>query len=180
MSADVVAAHAASLRLAWLTDAIAYGLTMEEQYLYELMVVTLRFTHDQYVCLKEQGGYSKMADLNQWKYKEISAWCHDMGILTLAQGGRTFGDLKVRQLQAIAWYVTDTLLRGQMIDVDEFKLDPKEYRTRAAFDYTNSQSAVTLDKPAKFEYKNWISWEESVYQYLDSNKNSKVLPLPKY
>ena len=101
-----------------------------------------------------------MADLNLWKYKEISAWCHDMGRLSLAQGGRTFGYLKVRQLQAIAWYCTDTLLRGQLIDVDEFKRDPEEYRARSAFDYTNSQSSVTFDKPAKFIYKNWISWEK--------------------
>ena len=177
MSAEVEAAHLANPTPAWLTTALAAGLTMEEQYLYELMVVTLNFTHAQYVCLKEMGGYSEMADLNQWKYKEISSWCHNMGRLSAARGGRTFGDLKVRQLQAIAWYVTDTLLRGQVIDVDEFKLDPDEYRQRAAFDYDNSQTTVTLDKPAKFEYKNWISWEDSVYRYFDSVYNVRGLPL---
>ena len=77
----------------------------------------------------------------------------------------------------IAWYVTDTLLRGQVINVDEFKLDPDEYRQRAAFEYNNSQTTVTLDKPAKFEYKNWISWEDSVYRYFDSVYNTRGLPL---
>ena len=78
MSAEVAAAHLANPAPAWLTAALAAGLTMEEQYLYELMVATLNFTHAQYLCLKDQGGYSKMADLNQWKYKEISGWCHNM------------------------------------------------------------------------------------------------------
>ena len=154
---------------AWLVAANGLGLSPDELELYELMVNDLHFTHDQYVCLKTLGGYGTLRDLDQWGYKDIKDWCHNMAWVTLTRGGRTFGDLKIKQLQAISWYVTDTLLRGQVIDVNEFRAQPGEYRMRAEFDYNNSQDKmVTVDKPAKFEYKKWIGWEESVYRYFDS------------
>ena len=163
---------------AWLVAATGLGLNPDEQELYELMVNHLRFTHEQYVCLRNLGGYGTLRDLDQWGYKDIRDWCQNMARVTQNRGGRTFGDLKVKQLQAISWYVTDTLLRGQLIDVDEFKAQPGEYRMRAEFDYNNSQDkTVIVDKPAKFEYKKWIGWEESVYRYFDSVKNTRGVPL---
>ena len=171
-------AGGAQAQPAWLVAANGLGLSPDELELYELMVNDLHFTHDQYVCLKTLGGYSTLRDLDQWGYKDIKDWCHNMARVTLNRGGRTFGDLKIKQLQAISWYVTDTLLRGQVIDVNEFRAQPGEYRMRAEFDYNNSQDkTVTVDKPAKFEYKKWIGWEESVYRYFDSIKNTRGVPL---
>ena len=163
---------------AWLAAANGLGLNQDEIELYELMVNHLRFTHDQYVCLRNQGGYSTLRDLDQWGHQAITTWCSNMSRLALNRGGRTFGDLKVKQLQAMSWYVTDTLLRGQVIDVDEFKAQSDEYRLRAQYAFDNSQdTSVAVDKPAKFEYKKWIGWEESVYRYFDSILNQRGVPL---
>ena len=70
--------------------------------------------------------------------------------------------MKIKQLQAISWYVTDTLLRGQLIDVNKFKAQPEEYRMRAEFDYNNSQdNTVTVDKPVKLDHLLlYMDWED--------------------
>ena len=49
----------------WLVAARELGLQADEIVLYELMVNHLRFTHLQYVALSEQGGYTRLADLDQ-------------------------------------------------------------------------------------------------------------------
>ena len=80
---------------AWLIAATALGLSPDEQELYELMMSHLRFTHDQYVCLRNLGGYSMLRDLDQWGHKDIRDWCQNMARVTQTRGGRTFGDLKI-------------------------------------------------------------------------------------
>ena len=94
----------------WLQRANNLGLNDNETVLFELMVNFLNFTENQYVCLREQGGYGTLRDLNQWKYKDIRDWCNAMSTRPTTRGGRTFGDLKIKQLQGIAWWVTDCIL----------------------------------------------------------------------
>ena len=149
-----------------------------ETILYELMVNTLNFTENQYVCLRTQGGYGTLRDLNQWKHKDIKDWCNTMSTRSVTRGRRTFGDLKIKQLQGIAWWVTDCILRNINLDVDDFKAKEEEYRANAAYAYLDTEADdVSIDKPEKFEYKNWIAWEESVYLYFDSLSNLRGVPL---
>ena len=49
----------------WLVATRGLGLQVNEIALYELVVNHLRFTHLQYVALSEQGGYTRLADLDQ-------------------------------------------------------------------------------------------------------------------
>ena len=65
------AGGAAPPQPAWLVAANGLGLNPDEIELYELMVNDLRFTHDQYVCLRTLGGYSTLRDLDQWGNKDI-------------------------------------------------------------------------------------------------------------
>ena len=164
---------------AWQNRAIALGLNDDETVLFELMVNTLNFTEGQYTTLRDQGGYGTLRDLNQWRHKEIYDWCVALsGTRSAARGGHTYGDLKIKQLQGIAWWVTDRCLRSLPLDVDDFKGKEEEYRANAQFAYLKSKSDdVTLDKPGKFEYKNWIAWEETVYLYFDSITNLRGVPL---
>ena len=162
----------------WQRNANALGLNTDETILYELMVNFLNFTEDQYVSLRTQGGYGRLQDLNQWRYKEIKDWCTSMSNRPPTRGGRTYGDLKVKQLQGIAWWVTDCSLRNLPLDVDIFKANADDYRANAEYEYRESEADdISIDKPAKFEYKNWIAWEESVYMYFDSITNLKGAPL---
>ena len=163
---------------AWMNNANALGLGPDEMELYELMVNFHSFTHNQYICLMNLGGYSTLQDLNQWRYKAIRKWCENMSAMAVNRGGRTFGDLKVKQLQGIAWWVTDCMLRNKLLDVNEYKLDPDSYKTNAELDYLDSEAdTVTVDKPSKFVYKEWIEWEESMYMYFDGITNLHGVPL---
>ena len=165
-------------RPAWQNRAIDLGLNDDESILFELMHNFLHFTEGQYTTLREQGGYSTLRDLNQWRHKDIKDWCTTMSSRPAARGGRTYGDLKIKQLQGIAWWVTDRILRNLPLDVNDFKAKEEEYRANAQFAHLESENDdVTLDKPSKFEYKNWIAWEETVYLYFDSITNLRGVPM---
>ena len=86
--------------------------------------------------------------------------------------------MKVRQLQAIAWWVTDCKLRNNPLDPNEYKADSDSYRLNAEMDFRESKKEqATIDKPSTFEYKDWIKWEESVHMYFDSMDNLKGIPI---
>ena len=45
-------------------------------------------------------------------------------------------------------------------------------------DYENSKYGNTnMDKTKQFSHEKWIQWEDSVYTYFSSRKNSSVFPL---
>ena len=106
------------LLLAWQIICNTINLNPDESILYELTVNHLRFTEAQYVCVRDKGGYGTLADFNQWRYKDIRKWCETMSSGTVRAGGRTFVDFKVKQLQGIAWCVTDFLLRNSPLDAN--------------------------------------------------------------
>ena len=56
---------------AWMVQANVLALDPDETILYELMVNFHNFTHLQYVCLCNVGGYGNLMDLNQWSHKHI-------------------------------------------------------------------------------------------------------------
>ena len=163
----------------WQIEATTLGLDPDEAILYELMTNFHSFTQDQYIALKEQGGYSTLADLDQWQHKDIKDWCVSITARAINRGGRTFGDLKIKQLQGIAWWATDTLLRNQVLDVNEYKANPDDYKFNAELDYRETKKANTIkvDKPEKFDYKKWIEWEVSVDSYFKSITNLKKVPM---
>lgn len=162
----------------WQRQANDLGLSPNEAELYELMTNYHSFTQQQYIALRDQGGYGTLVDLNQWQYKDIKDWCVAISARAVNRGGRTFGDLKIKQLQGIAWWVSDTLLRNQPVNVNVYKADADNYRVNAELDYRDSKADnVTVDKPKAFEYQKWIEWEVSVYSYFSSLNNLKGVPL---
>ena len=151
----------------WRVRANSLNLDVQQSELYELLCNFHSFSHDQYVCLMNQGGYDTLRSMYNWRHKDIYKWCVSMSSLNVNRGGRTFQQNRVRQLQGIAWYVTDCIRRSKQVDVDEYKGNPDEYKDCAEVDYLEGkQDGVSVSKPEKFEYKNWIEWEESVYTYF--------------
>ena len=108
---------------AWQVQALNMGLSHDETVLYELMTNLHSFTQQQYVCLRDNGGYGTLRDLNQWRFKAIRKWGETMSSMPATRGGRTFGDLKIKQLQGIAWWVTGHTLRNLPLDVVDYKAD---------------------------------------------------------
>ena len=173
----MAAAAAAAQVPKWVQRVEALALEDGEAVLFELMTNFHSFTEAQYLSLRNHGGYGTLRDY-QWRYKDIKDWCSAMTTRPANRGGRTYGDLKVKQLQGISWWVTDCTLRNKELNVNEYKADPDRYRMNAEYDYLESMNDdVSIDKPEKFEYKNWIPWEESVYMYFDSITNLRGIPM---
>ena len=74
--------------------------------------------------------------------------------------------------------MTDCILTGEAIDVDTYKVDADEYKLTAEIDSQQKEvDRISVDKQDKFSYEKWIKWEELVYTYFDSQRNSKRIPL---
>ena len=116
----------------WVQRVKALELDDGEAVLFELMTNFHSFMEaHQYLSLRNHGGYGFLCDLNQWRYKDIKDWCSAMTSRPVNRGGRTYGDLKVKQLQGILWWVTDCILRNKELNVSEYKADPDGYRMNA-------------------------------------------------
>ena len=50
---------------AWIARATALGLNADETVLFEVMTNHHNFTEDQFLCLRDHGGYGTLDDLNQ-------------------------------------------------------------------------------------------------------------------
>jgi hypothetical protein len=98
--------------------------------------------------------------------------------LKVNQGGCTYGDMKVRGLLGLAWWVTDHVRRGEAIDLKKF--DEGVMRTsmiEARVKRDALKDETTAAKPKEFKYENWPEWETSIYIYLSSVLNTLGGPL---
>ena len=92
------------------------------------------------------------------------------------RGGRRFGDRKIKDLQALAWFLTDRRRRGLAVDLDLYCQEADEYISLAEIDSMVSKDE-SITKPEKFKYSEWTQWEESVYLYLNSLTSKCGAPL---
>ena len=163
--------------LQWQIDANTMGLNQGERVLHRLLCHVHNFTRGQYETLREEG-YGTFADLVNWKHKEISKLLQSLSNRPANRGGMRYGDKRVRQIQAITWYVTEASQRGINLDMTEYEVNPDTYMQNAALSAAYEASDDNKgDKPKQFEYKNWISWEESIETYLESIKSACGAPL---
>ena len=56
--------------------------------------------------------YDTIFAIIHWKYEKIREWCTTKSKLTTTRGGSSYGDQKIKFLQALAWWATDLTLRG--------------------------------------------------------------------
>ena len=151
---------------------------MEERVLHELLCSFHSFTVGQYTTLREQG-YGTLYELRSWRHKDIESLLNTLGNRPNNRGGRQFGHKLVRQLQAITWLVRDSASRGIATNLDTYRQNPELYIENAilASEHESNDSSAA-DKPEKFKYEDWITWEESVQVYLESERsNARGAPL---
>jgi hypothetical protein len=79
----------------------------------------LRFTDRQIQVLREDG-YVTAEDLAHWGYEDITKWVAHKEKLRVNAGGSPYGDMKRKSLIALAWWVTEKVRSGSLIDLDEF------------------------------------------------------------
>jgi len=123
-------------------------------------------------------GYSEATTLVNWTYKEIRNWCHAKSKIAVNRGGAIFGDRKTKCLLGLAWWVNDLTLRGLQVDITAFDDEMlTEAIDEAKLEYEEGKVESVLAKPEKFSHEKWSIWEESIYNYFTSLKNSRGVPL---
>ena len=70
----------------------------------------------------DDGHYSQESVL-YWKSKFIKEWCKLKSNIPEIRGGISYGDRNIKCLKVLAWWVTDLMLRGKIIDLNNFKID---------------------------------------------------------
>ena len=176
-AAPAVAAAAAPPLQQWQVDANALGLNVAERELHRVLCNVHSFTIGQYRTLREEG-YGAISDFRGWKHKEIHTLLTSISNRPQNRGGQRYGDRRIRQVQALSWFVNDRFNRGLAVDIAEYEANPDICIENAALAADHSKDTSTVaDKPEKFSYKEWISWEESFEAYLESCTGVNGAPL---
>lgn len=161
----------------WQIDADIMGLSVDERELHRILCNVHAFTCGQYETLREVG-YGTLPDLVNWSYKDISTLLSGLSNRPENRGGMRYGDRRIRQVQAVTWFVNDLHSIGVDIGMDQFEVDPDTYMQYAALAANHdSRESNTAEESEKFKYSNWIAWEESVDTYLASIKSASDAPL---
>ena len=71
------------------------------------------FKKEQCFTLREQG-YATLSDLVDWEYKDVRSLLE-------------FGDRRIKQLQALSWFVTDRDRRGMTYDLELYQAEINTY-----------------------------------------------------
>lgn len=132
----------------------------------ECLCDVLHFTDRQIQVLQGEG-YALAEDLAFWGYEDVTTWVSHKEKLRANAGGTAYGDMKRKNLIALAWWITEKVRVGAEVNLDEFD----DQARRAAMieskvEYESSKDELSIDKPDKFKYEDWPEWEKSVYTYL--------------
>jgi len=159
----------------WEIEANALNLQGKCRILHQLLREFHNFSREQCAKLRAEG-YSSLSDLVNWKFKDIGSLLENLSNRPTTRGGQQFGDRRIKELQALSWFITDRSRRGLSFDLDLYRQKANSYITYAEID-AEIGSDDAVDKPGKFKYASWNKWEESVYIYLDSIVSKSGAPL---
>ena len=68
-------------------------------------------------------GYYSQESVLHWKFTDIKEWCQLKTKIPVSHGVIYYGDGKINFLQELAWWLTDLMLRGKIIDLNNLKND---------------------------------------------------------
>ena len=126
----------------WEAEANALILQGEHRRLYELLRDFHGFNREQCLKMREEG-YSTLSDLINWEYKDVRSLLENLSNRPTSRGGQQFGDRKIKQLQALSWFLTDRSRRGLSIDLELYQNEADTYIQFAKIDSTNRRSSNT-------------------------------------
>lgn len=95
-----------------------------------------------------------MSHLVNWKHKDIRSLLENLPNRPSTRGGQLFGDRKIKELQALAWFVTDKYRRGLSVNLDLYCQEVDEYISLAEIASVLTKDDIA-DKPDKLKYSNW-------------------------
>ena len=82
----------------------------------------LGFTSTQ-VRVLVYNGYESQDSVLYWRFIDIKEWCQLKARIPASRGGLDYGYRRINFLPSLAWWVTDLILWGQIIDLNNFKTD---------------------------------------------------------
>ncbi len=166
---------AASSLPQWEIEANTLNLQGEHRLLHELLRDFHSFNREQCATLRAEG-YSSLSDLVDWEYKDIRSLLENLSNRPAIYGGQHFGDRRIKELQALSWYLTDRHRRGLSFDLSLYRQEASECISFAEI-VSEIDEDIVADKPDKFKYASWNEWEDLVYIYLDSIIGKSGAPL---
>ena len=129
-------------------------------------------------CLIAEG-YDDVAELRNWETDAVDSWCKAKTKLTVNRGGCVFGDPKIRNIQAFAFWATDMHRRGRRDDLISFDADALgKYKemVRVYSKKDSSSSDVKMPAPLTKE-SDWEDWEKELSNYLRCRDGVDDVPL---
>ncbi len=135
---------------AWEAEANALNLQGERRTLFRLLRGFHEFSADQCKTLREDG-YLSLSHLYNWKHKIIRSLMENLSNRPANRGCRRFGGRKIKELQALAWFLTDRRRRGLVVDLNLYCQEADEYISLAEIDSMMAKEE-TITKPEKFKY----------------------------
>ena len=97
----------------------------------------------------------------------------------MIRSGVSYGDRRKRCLQALAWWVIYLMLRGKIIDLNNFKTsilayDIEEYQLDLGDTIDGKRELINCKE---LSHEKWDQWGDSIYNYFTSMKNSRGVTL---
>ena len=118
------------------------------------------------------GRYDTISTIIHWKYDNIHEWFTTKSKLATNRGGSSYGDQKIKCLQALEWWAADLTLRVKHIVLADFGATIMADCTDEAKLYNEDENRdPDIEKPDKFSHSKSVYWEEMVYTYFITMKN---------
>ena len=160
----------------WEAEADVLNLQGDHRVLFSILRGFHQFSLAQCETLRDEG-YSTLSHLYNWRHDSIRKLLETVSSRPVSRGGRHYGDRKIKEVQALAWFLTDRRRRGLPQDLDLYCQNADQYIELAEMDSLASKQESLIAKPNKFKYSEWNQWEESIYLYLNSITSSCGAPL---
>ena len=138
----------------------------------------LRFTQNQAETLINEG-YDATSELVYWSYDDIKEWCVNKTKLPVNRGGCPYGDPRIRNLQAFAFWATDMHRRGSVADLASFDANMLlDYKEMVRVERAKKASDTTVPLPSELDSKaDWEDWELALLNHLQSKGGINGIPL---
>ena len=125
-------------------------------------------------------GFIEVSDFGKMKAKNFANMAQKISRLAHNRGGFRLGEVQVRNLEALAYWVRDHKRRNEPIVAELFTVAIRdEYLERADAEDEEIERAEAAQMPlvGKFEASKWVQWEVKFINYLAGLRGITKVPL---
>ena len=116
--------------------------------------------------------WARLANFQCFNYNMIQTWAMESNRLPASCVGCYFGSVAMTKLQALSYCANQMLLRGHTLVCHGFDSTMiRQSMDDAEIHYAKSKQDSDAQTPSKYNYDEWIDWQQSVITYLTSKKS---------